>query len=530
MRKIISILSILLFSTSPILAVEDCTVARAVNYTNEPIYQVNRAHSGGLIQLLLEISAQIFRRGKDQPVYYELADTVTYINGGATMRVHMRENCGWSDGAPITADEVIEGIIQTYTDDPISSNVGRTYIKNGTEIIAGKLPISELGVRIVDQYTFEIDILANGGLIEKLLSRQNFTPYPLHLSKSEQKIWGEGYLQRVSSGPYYVTSMDDQNITFLKNPHFCKDIQPDIEKLVYFNVEDPDSQIGLFLSKKINLAERFNERALRAFEKREQQQPLKRHAISGEVITFLLQSETGILAENPKLREALFLATDLDRFQQVLDIDENFLSRKGAISYPYPEFDIPVDPLFEIDYPTRLEQAKNIMNSFNYDFENPLDIKIVVLDRPGLHQVKNALQSMWRQINVSAKFEFVDIQDFSWKGLAEWPGGHDYFLVSGESDFPDPADFLGWVNIHTPHPNKEEITRRIKSTFKMVSNNERYDALREIELELRNNRAALSLYASSVPWIIDPSLEFGKYFYSTGINLKSDTCPSTPEN
>ncbi len=526
MKKITSLFSIFMFSAAPVLAVEDCTIARTANFTNEPVYQINRAHSGHTFQLKNEVNALIFRRGNSVPVYNELAKNVTYLNNGQTMRVEMRENCGWSDGFIITAEEVVEGIKQTFTQGPESSNVGRAFIKNGKDIIEGNAHINELGVRVIDNFTFEIDITANGQLMEKILTRLNFTPYPLHLSADEQDKWNEGYIQRVSSGPYYASKINDKELVLDKNPYFCEDLLPEIEKVIYYNNGNSVAQTGLFFSKQINIAERFNNRTLKTFEARSELAPFKKRETSSEVVTFLLQSSHSQLMDEPKLREVIFLATDLEQFSKTLDLDKNFLNQPGALSYPYPEYEVPQDPLFQLDYSERLLKANEIMASFGYNLDNPLKLKIVALNRAGFDQVETSLKSMWSQVGIHAEFEYVALKDFSWKGLEEWPGGYDYFLVGMESDFPDPSDFLSWLNIHSADERKEDLEKRILDTFKIYDNNIRLEKLRELEVEMRESRTALSLYAATTPWIIDETLEFGDYFHLLGMNLKSTTCPS----
>ena len=528
MKKTTTLFSIFTFLAAPIYAVEDCTIARTANFTNAPVFQVNRAHSGHVYQLLQEVNALIFRRGSKVPVINELAKNVTYLNNGQTMRVEIHNNCGWSDGFMITASEVVEGIKQTFTEGPESSNVGRAFIKNGKEIIEGSAGIDQLGVRVISEFIFEIDITANGQLMEKILTRANFSPYPLHLSADEQAKWDEGYIQRVSSGPYYASNIDDTELLLERNPYFCKDLLPEIEKVIYYNNDNSVSQTGLFLSEQINIAERFNNRTLKAFEARSDGTPFKKRETSSEIVTFLLQSSQGQLMDEPKLREVIFLATDLNQFSKTLDLDKNFLTQQGALSYPYPRYDAPQDTLFQTDYSERLFQASRIMATFGYNAQNPLKLKIVALNRAGFDQVEKALISMWSQIGIHAEFEYVAPKDFSWKGLEEWPGGYDYFLVGMESDFPDPSDFLSWLNIHSADTRKEDLEKRILATFQIYDNNLRLEKLRELEMEMRESRTALSLFAATTPWIIDPALEFGDYFHLIGMNLKSETCPSTP--
>ena len=526
MKKMTSLFSILMFSAAPIYAAQDCTVARTAHFSTDPIYDVNRSLYNHSYQLALETNAVLFRRGKDQPVYNELVKNVSYVNDSKTMRVELRQNCGWSDGTMITADAVVEGIYKTFSEGPYSSNAGRKFIKNGLEIIGGNTPLEELGVRVIDEHSFEIDILTSGKLMETMLARVNFTPFPIHLSQSEQEKWEEGYLKRLSSGPHYVTSIDENELHLTKNPFFCQDISPEIENLIYYNQGNKASQTGLFLNKKINLAEGLNTKELRILEAGEKVAPFKIRETSGEDITLLLQSANGQFMENRELREAVFLATDLDRFTNILDLDKNFLAQKGAITYPYLGFDLPLDPLFEKTYSERLTQAQEILEKHGFNSENPMTIKIVAVKWPAFGEVEVALRSMWRQIGIETIFEIVDEKDFSWKGLEEWPGGYDYFLVSTRSDYPDPSDLLTWLAIHGADENNIELKDRILESFQMVDNKARLEELKQVELEMRENRAVLSLFASSTQWTLDQSLEIGNYFYLTGINLTSDTCPT----
>lgn len=111
---------------------------------------------------------------------YEISDD------GLTWTFHLRENY-WNDGVQVTAEDYAYTLRMCATPSTGYPFAADMYvIKNFEQIVAGEMDISELGVKVVDDLTLEIDL---SYVCPSLLSTLNF--YPLRQDNYEK--WGERY-------------------------------------------------------------------------------------------------------------------------------------------------------------------------------------------------------------------------------------------------------------------------------------------------------------------------------------------------
>ena len=65
----------------------------------------------------------------------------------------------WADGVPVKAQDFVYGITRVLnpeTASPISANI--KFIKNAMDVVEGNKPISEAGVKAIDDKTLEIQL------------------------------------------------------------------------------------------------------------------------------------------------------------------------------------------------------------------------------------------------------------------------------------------------------------------------------------------------------------------------------------
>lgn len=77
---------------------------------------------------------------------------------------NLRKNAKWSNGDPVTAYDFVYGwqrAVDPATASPYSWYMDIMSIKNGGEAINGDVPPSELGVKAIDDYTFQVELTAS---------------------------------------------------------------------------------------------------------------------------------------------------------------------------------------------------------------------------------------------------------------------------------------------------------------------------------------------------------------------------------
>ena len=162
--------------------------------------------------------------------------------------IELRKGIKWSDGKPITADDVI------FTwKDIIFAGLGNTSVRDGM-IIDGQLPI----IKKIDNYTVEFIITKPFAPFLRMLS----APIAPKHYFAKDKNWQENFdrflatntnpKEMVTSGAYRLKEyVPAQRVVFVKNPNYYminKNGQklPYIEKLIYLIVGDINNQILKF--------------------------------------------------------------------------------------------------------------------------------------------------------------------------------------------------------------------------------------------------------------------------------------------
>ena len=84
----------------------------------------------------------------------------------------LRKNAKWSNGDGVTAEDFVYGM-RRFVDPATASKYASTYgifLQNAKEIIDGKKPPAELGVKAIDAYTLEISTPFPAGFLPEVVS------------------------------------------------------------------------------------------------------------------------------------------------------------------------------------------------------------------------------------------------------------------------------------------------------------------------------------------------------------------------
>ncbi len=152
---------------------------------------------------------------------------------GLTWTFYLRKNLKWSDGSPLTAKDY-EFTFQRLMDPKTASTYAWFYyvIKNGEAVNKGNMPVSELGVKAVDDYTFQV---TTGQPIPYMLMVMGFPtswPVPKKMVETYGDAFATGIDKTLFNGPYYPTQWNKgKNITFKLNPNYTGPQKPMIETI-----------------------------------------------------------------------------------------------------------------------------------------------------------------------------------------------------------------------------------------------------------------------------------------------------------
>lgn len=185
---------------------------------------------------------QMDANGKAVPAIAESCDV---SEDGLTYTFHLRKDANWSNGEAVTADDFVFGWQRAA--DPATaseysymlSDIGQ--IKNAAAVIAGEKPVTDLGVKAVDEKTLEITLEVPVSYFLGLMYFPTF--YPINRSFYEglaTGTFGTSPETVLSNGAFKVESYEPAALSFslVKNPDYYDAAKVSLDGLNYQVIKD----------------------------------------------------------------------------------------------------------------------------------------------------------------------------------------------------------------------------------------------------------------------------------------------------
>jgi len=181
-----------------------------------------------------------------------LAKSWEVKNHGLTIVFHLREGAKWSDGKPITADDVIFSA-KVHADKKVGSNSIKSFEVDGKPIVWTK----------IDDYTVQADFPKP--FAPALI--QGWSIVPKHVFEKAYKegkvteVWGVGTdpAKLVSGGPFMLDKyVQGERVILKRNPNFWGVDEkgnklPYLDRYIYTIVKDRNAALAKFLAGELDL-------------------------------------------------------------------------------------------------------------------------------------------------------------------------------------------------------------------------------------------------------------------------------------
>ena len=162
----------------------------------------------------------------------------------------LRKNAKWSNGDPLTADDFIFGM-RRFVDPATASKYAATFgifILNGKEIVEGKMPAAQLGVKALDKFTLEIKTPYPVGFLPEVMSNTQLGP----VNKANLEKFGKDWTKpgnMVGNGAFVLTDWQvNSKIVLTKSPNYWDAANVQLTKFTYLAVEDGNADVKLYES------------------------------------------------------------------------------------------------------------------------------------------------------------------------------------------------------------------------------------------------------------------------------------------
>ena len=409
---------------------------------------------------------------------------------------HLRKDAKWSDGTPVTAQDFVyswQRLANPNTASPYASYLQYGHIVNIDDIIAGKKPVTDLGVKALDDHTFEVTLSEPVPYFYKLLVHSSVSPVP----KAAVEKYGEKWTQPaniVTNGAYKLKDwVVNERIVLERNANYWDNAKTVINQVTYLPIASEVTDVNRYRSGEIDMT--YNNMPIELFQKLKKEIPNEVH-VDPYLCTYYYEINNQKAPFNDvRVRTALKLAMDRD-------IIVNKVKNQGdlpAYSFtpPYTDGAKLVEPeWFKWSQEKRNEEAKKLLAEAGYTAEKPLTFDLLY-NTSDLHKkLAIAAASIWKK-NLGAN---VKLENQEWKTFLDTrhQGNYDVSRAGWCADYNEPTSFLNMVlsdsSNNTGHYKSPAFDKLIADTLKVTDEAQRSELYSKAEQQLDKDSAIVPVY------------------------------------
>ncbi len=446
----------------------------------------------------------------DNPVE-DVAQSWEISDDKMTYTIHLREDAKWSNGDPVTANDFYFSWMTQLDAKTASPGAPFFYdnIKNGKEFYDGTVDASQVGIKVIDDYTLQIDWSRpmNDGLF--------FLTLPAYLplnQKAYEEIGADQYAKEadkmVTNGAYRLTEwVHDDHITLEKSEDYYDAARINIPKVKLMMINDDNTRLNAFMAGEMDMVNIYSNQIKQVDA---QAEGAVQQYLDGGSWYFSFNVNDPYLS-NANLRKALSYSVDI---QSLLDnvIADGSVAADGIVPAGIGEADsdyttargslFAYDPQAAKSY---FEQALQELGVTAAD----LALKISVYDSSYSQNQAAYVQQQWKD----ALGLDVEIEVLPYKALSEIKTSGDFQIgIDGWGPSEnDPITFLqvfetGYPNNYGQYSNAE-FDALIDKIYQEADSAKRQELMIQAEKILIEDMAVGPMYFTSTSYIISEKLE-----------------------
>lgn len=429
-----------------------------------------------------------------------VAESWTHSPDNKVWTFKLRANAKWSDGSPLTAHDFVaswQRLVNPKTASEYSFYLQDLGVQNATAIVEGKAPATTLGVKALDDQTFEVTLDSPVPWFLEATPLANLSPLPSKLLATG--AW-PNFDNLVSNGPYTLAAaIPNEKYVIKKNPYFFDADKTVVTDVTFSVVRSSNDAYKRFQAGDLDAFSVDTPALKRQF--LELKDPsfavLKSPAASFGFYQFYMAKAP---FDDIRARKAVVLAVNTQEMQQKVYHNTVVSSSVWASPAITGVSEIKESPYFNQPFEQRVAEAKRLLIEAGYSESNPLTFTLNYNTSDGNKLVAIALQAQLKQ-NLG-KLVNVSLHNVEWSTFLteRQTGAYTFFRMGWGADYYEPSTFYSiWTSTNPTNAGKfksDLYDSLFKSLYTTQSNEERLAIYQKLNDEINNQAAGLPLFSS----------------------------------
>ncbi len=476
--------------------------------------QLNSATDGGIV--VNNTFEGLMRVDKEGQPQLAGAESVDISEDKKVYTFKLNKDAKWSDGKPVTAHDYKYSWLRALTPEVASEySFQLFYVKGGQEYFEGTGLKEDVGLKAIDDYTFEVTLKAPTPYFLSLITFYTFLPVREDVVEQKPEGWAKDPKLTISNGPFVVSeyNMNDK-IVLTPNPYYWKKEDVKLDKIVLTMIVDHSTALTAYDNNEIDILD-AGQVPTQEIPKRQVEDPT--FIISPYLGTYYYIFNVGAEPTNDiNVRKAL--AHAIDREQIVTEVTKGGqLAANGFV--PTGLSDSKGNDFREtggdygISSSVDVEKAKEYLAKSKYKSAEGLPkITLMYNTNEGHKAVAEAVQEMWKK-NLGIEVDLVN-QEWAVFQDTRHVGNFQVARAGWIGDYSDPMTFLDlWTSYSG---NNDAQWNHKKGDY---PKNLEFDRLIEESKVMQGEERDARLYAAE-ELIMDEMITMPIYYYTGVLMVK----------
>lgn len=309
---------------------------------------------------------------------------------------HLRKNAKWSNGDPVTANDFVYAfrrVVDPKTASPYSWYLETPGVVNAAAVIQGKAKPEDLGVKAIDDYTFQVTLEHPLSYFVNMMAHTTVMPEP---QKTIEK-YGDKWTQpgnMVSNGAYKLKDwVVNERIVLERNDQYWDNSNTSINKVTYLPLESHNADMNRFLAGEIDIT---YESPVEQFKRLKTEHP-DDVRVTGYVGTYYYEFNCKRKPfDDVRVRKALSYAIDRDVIAEAV-MGQGQKPAYGLVPVFVDGF-VPTTPEYaKWTQAKRNEEAKKLLKEAGFDYAHPLKFELLYNTSENHKKLAVAVAAMWKK-------------------------------------------------------------------------------------------------------------------------------------
>ncbi|MFC6276861.1 peptide ABC transporter substrate-binding protein [Psittacicella hinzii] len=439
---------------------------------------------------------------------------------GLTWTFHLRKEAKWQDGKAVTAHDYVYSwrrLTDPKTAAPYGDYLAQANVKNAKEVYSGKLPVSALGVKALDDYTIQVQLTYPTAWLYQMFSSVMTAPVRKDLIAKYGELWTNPD-HFVGNGPYKIGyyRVNDQMVYDKWNGYWdAKNVH--LTQVRHDYVKDPVTAYYRYLSGEYLVSD-VPAQYLDLINKERPKEVF--HVPAGRTAYFSFNTQR---IPDANVRKALSLLTDRSMITKQI-IKSNVPTSAFASPYLDDLELVKQQPWFKQAQKTNVATAVELLKQAGYTPANPLRLTLTQPSTPENDKIYVALAGSWRQASgglIDLKQEAVEATSYYDKYNRT---DYDLIIASYGMDYTQASTFYNIFLSDSPINNRKFISKEYDNL--VVTANRSTDKATRQKLYAQANQVLVDGYQAAPLWYVETLIlkkpQLKGYYTGLGVTYYQD--------